>query len=369
MNNWKILWRIVGLLLVILSIIGFIAIQNLASKIHPVMPEEMAKLLPAFLGLIYCIIVLISSIVLSIRSSRQTYPSIIKWYVFAFFNSIAALGFGFFAGNDTVWVTVVSLLGIVVFALTCLTILTRDHTETGTPDRKKKIFIGTISAVIIVMLVGFILPQWFDATRNFPDHNLKVVVRERVGKHFGFISRSDLEKISYINASYRHIGSIRGIGACKNLEALDLTGNWVDGVHALTDISPLKDLHHLTRLGLSSGSLEDVTPLSGLIGLTYLDLGLNRLQDITPLESLVNLSYLDLWGNEILDVSPLQGLTNLSELNLHDNKIIDISPLIENAGLGDGDKLILIKNPLSEISTGTYVPELQKRGVLVQLKW
>ena len=72
-----------------------------------------------------------------------------------------------------------------------------------------------------------------------------------------------------------------------------------------------------------------------------------------------------MYGNQISNVEPLAGLTFLEYLELSDNQIIDIKPLIDNLGLGAGDRVRLINNPLSPISIGTYIPQLQARGVTV----
>jgi hypothetical protein len=48
------------------------------------------------------------------------------------------------------------------------------------------------------------------------------------------------------------------------------------------------------------------------------------------------------------------------------NPISDISPLVDNPGLGEGDDVILVNNPLSEESINVYIPELEARGVTVE---
>jgi len=40
-------------------------------------------------------------------------------------------------------------------------------------------------------------------------------------------------------------------------------------------------------------------------------------------------------------------------------------PLVENLGLGEGDKVNLEGNPLSLDSINIYIPELEARGVIV----
>jgi len=53
-------------------------------------------------------------------------------------------------------------------------------------------------------------------------------------------------------------------------------------------------------------------------------------------------------------------------LGLMQNPINDISPLVDNTGLGEGDDVILVSNPLSGESINVYIPELEARGVTVE---
>jgi hypothetical protein len=52
-------------------------------------------------------------------------------------------------------------------------------------------------------------------------------------------------------------------------------------------------------------------------------------------------------------------------LYLQDNDISNIYPLVENDGLGTGDRVYLNGNPLSDDSINIYIPELMARGVIV----
>ena len=54
-------------------------------------------------------------------------------------------------------------------------------------------------------------------------------------------------------------------------------------------------------------------------------------------------------------------------MDLRDNRVSDISPLVANAGLADGDWVVLDGNPLSEDSLNTHVPALIARGVEVSV--
>jgi internalin A len=96
--------------------------------------------------------------------------------------------------------------------------------------------------------------------------------------------------------------------------AMDSSGNIV-GLNLynaeLSDISFLKNFHHLTKLDLSSNQIVDIS---------Y----------ITPLTALTDL---DLRNNQIADISPLIGLKNLNRLILKNNKITQLSEELVELGM------------------------------------
>ncbi len=86
---------------------------------------------------------------------------------------------------------------------------------------------------------------------------------------------------------------------------------------------------------------------------------------ISELEAIISFS---LTFSTTADLTGLEYCTNLTELDLRKNQINDISPLVENSGLSEGDIIILTNNPLSETSKEIYIPELQERGVKVDVR-
>jgi len=80
---------------------------------------------------------------------------------------------------------------------------------------------------------------------------------------------------------------------------------------------------------------------------------------------LTKLRKLFLSTNNINSIEILEFLPNLQTIALVDNKIEDILPLVKNININNGDDVYLMDNPLSEKSINEYIPELQKRGVLV----
>ena len=80
------------------------------------------------------------------------------------------------------------------------------------------------------------------------------------------------------------------------------------------------------------------------------------------MSGLTSLTSLDLSRNLITDITALSGLTSLSVLNLSHNSITDFQPLLGNAGLGTGDHVNLLYNPIVSCAV---VAALEAKGVLV----
>ena len=257
---------------------------------------------------------------------------------------------------------------------------------------KKDKLIGKISGIALVLVIVVVLAGLAtlsspiladDPVVTFPDAKLDAAIREAIGKPTGDIYQSDLEGLTSLDASGKSISDITGLEYCVNLTTLALYYNEISNISPLSsltnltelnltfnrisNISPLSSLTNLTTLALSYNWLRgefDITSLSSLTNLTILYLHGNSISDISPLSSLTNLTELVLGSNEILsNISPLANLTNLIELRLTDNQISDISPLVDNPGLGEGDLVWLINNPLSDDSINIYIPQLRTRGV------
>jgi len=58
-------------------------------------------------------------------------------------------------------------------------------------------------------------------------------------------------------------------------------------------------------------------------------------------------------------------MRSLSRLDLSGNRIRDLSALIDNPGIGSGERVYLEGNPLSEHAISVQIPELEARGVEV----
>ena len=135
---------------------------------------------------------------------------------------------------------------------------------------------------------------------------------------------------------------------------------------SISDLTGLESATKLTGLHLRVNNISDISPVAGLTNLTELGLGFNSISDISPVAGLTNLTNLILWDNNISDLLAVAGLTNLTTLWLDYNRISDLSPLVVNTGLGEGDTVQVLGNPLSYQSIHTHIPALQSRGVIVK---
>ena len=67
--------------------------------------------------------------------------------------------------------------------------------------------------------------------------------------------------------------------------------------------------------------------------------------------------------SQVTDISVVSNLVNLSFLEIYYLPISDIFPIVENLGLGAGDKVDLRGNVLNYPSIHEYIPTLKARGV------
>ena len=194
------------------------------------------------------------------------------------------------------------------------------------------------------------------------DARLRHCLEQALDKDAGAtITEDDMASLDRFSCDWRGgtVADISGLEFAVNLDYLSLVGSDV------SDLSPLADLASLRQLWLGAGAVEDVSPLAGLRSLTHLDLGDNELEDVSDLRRLTSLTYLGLYSNDIEDVSALRGMTSLADVRLRNNRISDISDLAANDGLGRGDYLDLLGNPLDDDAHATHIPALQERGVEV----
>lgn len=264
-----------------------------------------------------------------------------------------------------------------------------------------------------------------DSIRTFPDSSLELAVRRAIRVPSEPIRQSRLDSLKLLNAEYMHVSNLSGIQNCRYLLHLVLRSNKIADISLLSGIAPLRHLNltdnlvtDITALGslslldtlylgenpvsdlsaiagltqlhdlaVHSTGVSDLSPISGMVSLTRLNVGacpiahpaylsqlVNvsdlqayacNLTDISFLASMTKLHDLGLAFNKILDISPLENLDSLGSLSLYSNQITNLLPLVNNGGIGAGDGIDVSLNPLSDSSKGTYIPQLQARGVTV----
>lgn len=129
----------------------------------------------------------------------------------------------------------------------------------------------------------------------------------------------------------------------------------------------MSDLPGLKALELAGNEIESLEALAGLTSLEVLYLSENQIPHAGPLSELTGLRVLDLSGNHVADVTPLAGPIAPTGLVLDDNAVSDLSSLTQNGGLADRPShLSLSRNPLSQESLCTTIPELAEAGVIVR---
>ena len=174
-----------------------------------------------------------------------------------------------------------------------------------------------------------------------------------------------LTKLTMLLLNWNQISSISALSGLTDLAMLKLGNNQISA------IAPLARLTNLTELSVYRNQISDISALSGLTNLTYLQLFSNQISAIAPLARLINLTMLCLSDNQVSNISALSGLINLTDLQLWTNQISDIQALVDNAGLGVGDKVGIGYNYL-DLTPGSPdmldIEALQGRGVDVEYR-
>ncbi|MCY4015521.1 MAG: leucine-rich repeat domain-containing protein [Gammaproteobacteria bacterium] len=172
-------------------------------------------------------------------------------------------------------------------------------------------------------------------------------------------SLADLTGLSTLWLDGNAVADVSPLAAMTQLGSLALNDN------AVVDVSPLAALTQLSHLALSDNRVVDISSLAELANLTRLELGQNEIVDISRLEELDRLHWLALEGNAITDIAPLGALASLSSVYLWDNRITDIRSLVDNAGIGANDLVLLWRNPLDARSQDGHIADLEARDVRV----
>ena len=207
--------------------------------------------------------------------------------------------------------------------------------------------------------------QSSSALATFEDENLESAVRSAlsVGESAD-VTCGLVSELTHLVAAEVEIENLDGIQNLTGLEELDLWDNAITditqlagltslnmlvlGANSVADVSALAGLANLTFLQIRENEIDDIGALSGLTQLTNLDISYNDISDISALSGMTRLTTLRVYNNPISDIGAMRGLTSLSELHVHDlSDLRTIRPLIENSGLGKGDRVIVNRSPVS----------------------
>ncbi|MFW6274504.1 MAG: leucine-rich repeat domain-containing protein [Spirochaetota bacterium] len=269
--------------------------------------------------------------------------------------------------------------------------------------RLNRLFIAATFGLLLFTIL-YILMMVFSDTGRFHDLALESAVREALEQEGRHVSKSELQRITTLDASGRGIENLEGIGSLPNLIHINLSENRIPDltplaklrqlqtlkisnnniqdlqeIHldALSELPELRELElannrgpshpenpgehrrisnidilssftELERVDLSYNHIEDIGALSKLVRLRYLNLRDNRLSEnaADPLSVLARLEYLNLRDNDLRRIDGLGNLTSLRYLNLHSNERIEnILPL---AHLHSLETLILRRVPVKD---------------------
>ncbi|TDL78966.1 fibronectin type III domain-containing protein [Peribacillus frigoritolerans] len=176
-------------------------------------------------------------------------------------------------------------------------------------------------------------------TIEFKDKNLKFAVQEQLRIQRD-ITESDLEKLTYLNASAYVIKDLSGLEYAVNLQHLELAGNRLKNLEALkafekleyldltmsgaTDFSPLNSLTNLHSLLLGDTSFKDLKHIGNLTGLKLLDISWTSVKDLSVLASFKQLEEINLSYTEVKSIKVLADLPSLQKVIIYGSAYIDI---------------------------------------------
>ncbi|MEX2016199.1 MAG: carboxypeptidase regulatory-like domain-containing protein, partial [Candidatus Hydrogenedentales bacterium] len=211
-------------------------------------------------------------------------------------------------------------------------------------------------AVVVAVLAA---TPAFAGTVTFADPVIEQRVRSEIGVPSGPIDDQAVLVITELEVEGFLVADLGGLEALQNLQVLRLRNN------AIVNLGPLAGLTDLTVLDLGMNNIVSITNLSGLVNLRELYLDDNLITTSSAVTGLGQLRILDLANNDLISTAPFEGLTLLQTLDLENNGISDATPLVENPGLGVGDTVNLLDNPVSQDSLCNVVLPLRERGATV----
>lgn len=201
-----------------------------------------------------------------------------------------------------------------------------------------------------------------------------------------------LKELKELDLSGNQIGDLTPLAALKGLLRLDVRGNPIDNEVLAEQVEALEGLEIVVlfdppEVEISEVEIPEIAPGEfadpqlfiavadalrknillprDFAKLKKLSISGQGIGDLNGLQHLTRMTSLGLDGNEISDLTPLAAMVELDDLDLSNNAITDIAPLVANPGLGEGDRVDLRGNPLSEEAKNIQIPALEERGVEV----
>lgn len=149
--------------------------------------------------------------------------------------------------------------------------------------------------------------------------------------------------------------------SCKEAGEVLANIRQIDFNHSKTqtvNLSVLKSLTNLEKVGAYGRNISDISALSDLLRLQEIYLMRNNISDITPLKELEHVRFLRLDGNQISDISVLSNLKKLEKLGLDANKITDARPIAKLSRVQDlninFNSIDLEKCPMKDVPDALY---------------
>jgi len=184
---------------------------------------------------------------------------------------------------------------------------------------------------------------------------------------------SSLAHLTILRLGNNHISELEPLAglAATDLQEETLKELQLDA-NEIVDLSALAGLTSLQKLVLNDNQIDNIAALASLTNLALLSLMDNQIVEIGALAGLVDLKVLLLDNNQIAEITALSGLENLFGLWLSGNPIVSRQPLVDNPGLGFGDRMYICSGQL-DLTPGSLASQhllaLTLRGVYVYECW
>jgi len=108
---------------------------------------------------------------------------------------------------------------------------------------------------------------------------------------------------------------------------------------------------------------SDLGALTGLVKLKGVSIGGNSLETLPDFSNLKSLEILGFTVGYVTSLAPLIPVESLVEIWADYNLITDLTPLVDNPGIGEGDYVNVLWNPIDCTEQAVTIAELKARGV------